>query len=612
MGKTFKIILVLILGNLSISYVSAQGALCSDIEPFCAGDERLTFPNSNYTNSNQISGEEGPNYGCLEEQPYPAWFFLQIEEGGDLTFNISQYENSNNTGAPLDVDFVVWGPFQRDEEYCSGSSLSEEKIVDCSYLPDAIETMSIPGAQPNEIYVVVITNFEQVPGFISLQQTNSGGGSTDCSILELDLGDRISVCDEDQYVIDGTTTEAGKYEWFRFNDTSSEYEQIQGEDGPTLTVTETGNYKLIVTDLVEDKSEEDDVTITFYDSPLIGQVSDLAVCQEDGESIDLTQNSSELTAPNDPAGNYQVNYYESTQDLEEGVSISQPRSYPFEDGKTIYAEVVDLDSGCISLSQSFQLGKFAFPDYSLPEFTVFCVDANSNLLNPVRVGGDLGENFTYIWRDGSDVLSTEPVVILDQLPENAEISVLINHPDSGCELEFTTMVVPVSRPENVAVDISGSDFGDGYTVTATPENFIGEGFASFEYRLDGGSWRDSNIFKEVPPGNHVISVREINGCGSASSENFFLVGYPRFFTPNSDGYNDNWNLITDANISIKRLYVFDRYGKLITRLDPSNKGWDGTYNGTDLPADDYWFRVEFVDEKTGEYQEYMSNFTLMR
>ena len=592
--------------------VNAQGSLCSEIEPFCAGEERLTFSNSNLTNSTQINGEPGPNYGCLLKQPYPAWFFLQIKDPGNLNFRISQSENADGSGAPLDVDFVVWGPFERGDEYCNASSLNEDKIKDCSYLDDAVEIMNIPNAQANEIYVVVITNFQRLPGFISLEQTSSQG-STDCSILDLDLGDKISVCDKTEYVIDGTTEEAGKYEWFIFNEISSEYDVIPGEEGPTLTVNTSGNYKLIVTDNIENKTEEDDVTVTFYDSPEIGAVTNFPVCAEDVEFVDLTEISADLLAPNNGSGrDYEVFFFASEEDVANGNRIQDEQSFPFEEDKIIYAEVMDMKSGCRSQTEDFQIKTFGFADFSLPENTIFCVDDNMNVLNAVRLGEDLGDGYFYEWRDGEDIISTSPVIELEQLPASSQISVTIDNPESGCELKFVTNPAVVSAPETVVVDISGSDFGDGYTVEAIPENFLGEEYAIFVYRLDDGAWQDSNIFTEVAPGSHIVSVRELNGCGAASSESFFLVGYPRFFTPNSDGYNDNWNLITDRNISIKNLYVFDRYGKLITRLSPSNKGWDGTYNGNDLPADDYWFRVEFIDEKTGEYREYMSNFTLMR
>ena len=613
MRKVFKIILILIFGIFSNNYISAQGALCSDIEPFCAGDQRLTFPNSNENNSNQITGESGPDYGCLDEQPYPAWFFLQVENAGSLRFRISQTTNSNGTGIPLDVDFVVWGPFERGDEYCSGASLSSDKIVDCSYLPDAVETMTIPQAQANDIYVVVITNFDLFPGFISLEQVNEGGGSTDCSILDLDLGDTISVCDEAEYTLDGTTADASKYEWFVYNDSNSQFEAIPGEDGPTLTVFSTGRYKLVVTDEIEGKTEEDDVLVTFYNSPKIGEVSSLAVCDPNAEFIDLTENFEDLILPNNgDSSDYRVLYYETLEDVANQEPINQPQSFPFKDDKTIFAEVVDLASGCKSEIEEFELTIFDFPEFDIPEISIFCVDKDMQLLRPVNLGQDLGEGYFYSWRDGNTIISENPKVQFNQLPESSQITVTINHPESGCEIEFISTVAPISVPENVLVEVSGSDFGDGYTVTAGLEAFLGEEYASFVYRLDNGNWQDSNSFTEVPPGNHTVSVRELNGCGSATSESFFLVGYPRFFTPNSDGYNDNWNLITDSNISIKKLFVFDRYGKLITKIDPANKGWDGTYNGSDLPSDDYWFRVEFIDEKTGKYQEYMANFTLMR
>jgi len=613
MRYIFKFLLFLLVSWGSIISINAQGARCDNIEPFCAGEERLTFPNSNSTNSNVVSGEIGPDYGCLVEQPYPAWFFLQVETAGDLEFKISQYQNENGTGAALDVDFVVWGPFDRGEEYCNGLSLNSERIVDCSYLPDAVETMSIPDAQVNKIYVVVITNFESTPGFISLQQTNTGNGSTDCSILGLGLGDFIKVCDENQYTFDAGVEGDLRYEWFLFNDETSEYEIIPGENERTLTVEESGDYKLVVTDIVEKKIETDEVTIEFYDSPPISSIEMLSACQNNTESIDLTIISSDLIGSDSNSGRYEVLFYDSQQNIEEESPIEFPESYPFEIDKILYARVRDRLSDCVSEPEEFKLGIFDFPEYTLPETTIFCVDQNNKLLQSRSLGLDLGSDYEYEWYDGDQLISTSAIVTFTEDPPQSDLRVVVSHKESKCELAFTTNAVPVSKPAILSIEISGSDFGDGYTVTANPEDFIGEDFAEFEYRLDNGSWQERNTFSEVPPGSHVITAREINGCGKITSESFFLVGYPRFFSPNSDGYNDTWKLITDNFITIKKLYIFDRYGKIIRELDPNlEKGWDGTFNGTPLPADDYWFRIEFVDEKTGDHREYMANFTLIR
>ncbi|WP_394908110.1 T9SS type B sorting domain-containing protein, partial [uncultured Mesonia sp.] len=77
--------------------------------------------------------------------------------------------------------------------------------------------------------------------------------------------------------------------------------------------------------------------------------------------------------------------------------------------------------------------------------------------------------------------------------------------------------------------------------------------------------------------------RDKNGCGTTVREIAF-IDYPKFFTPNEDGYNDTWNIIGlgEANIGAK-IFIFDRYGKLLKQLSPSGPGWDGTFNGKPMP-----------------------------
>ena len=613
----YQIILILFLLVFSIDSVKAQGALCEVADPFCAGNSELVFPNSNPKNSRQITAEPGPNYTACDpafDPRYPSWFFLQIENSGNLNFTIAQNTKRDFSGSYLDVDFIVWGPFSRGEDYCSSADLNSGNMVDCSFLPDSVERMSIPNAQADDLYVVLITNYESEVGYISLKQNNANtGGSTDCTILSLDLGDEIAVCEEEEYILDGTTNDAGKYEWYVFNENTSQYEIIQGEEDPTILITSSGKYKLVVTDLIEGKTEEDEVIVTFYDEPKIGEVEELFSCSSDTEFIDLTEISQDLIAPNGGVpGDYNAIFYETQEDVESLQPISQPQAFSFEDGATLYAQVEDVESGCFSQVESFNLRAFNFANYQLEEFTVFCVDNSNALLSPVSVGFDLGPEYSYEWYVGNSFKSTNPIIVFNTLPEE-EIRVKVIHSVSGCENEFISDPVAVSGPGNVDISISGSDFGDGYTVKAIPKDVTGEEFTDFEYRLDNGNWQEVDSFNKVAPGNHTVAIRDVNGCGEITSASFFLVGYPRFFSPNSDGYNDTWDLLTDANITIKKLFVFDRYGKLLRQLDPlSGKGWDGTYNGKLLPADDYWFRVEFVDEKTGEYQEYMSNFTLLR
>jgi len=55
-----------------------------------------------------------PNYGCLQSQPCPAWFYMQDGIPGDIIISISQTGPTGNH----DVDFICWGPFQTLTDGC--------------------------------------------------------------------------------------------------------------------------------------------------------------------------------------------------------------------------------------------------------------------------------------------------------------------------------------------------------------------------------------------------------------------------------------------------------------------------------------------------------------
>ncbi|MFN4198131.1 MAG: T9SS type B sorting domain-containing protein, partial [Flavobacterium sp.] len=88
------------------------------------------------------------------------------------------------------------------------------------------------------------------------------------------------------------------------------------------------------------------------------------------------------------------------------------------------------------------------------------------------------------------------------------------------------------------------------------------------------------------------------------------INYPPFFTPNQDGYNDTWNIIGGDQLVNAKIYIFDRYGKLLKQISPNGEGWDGTYNGRPLPSTDYWFTINY--EENGTPKEFKAHFSLKR
>jgi gliding motility-associated-like protein len=74
-----------------------------------------------------------------------------------------------------------------------------------------------------------------------------------------------------------------------------------------------------------------------------------------------------------------------------------------------------------------------------------------------------------------------------------------------------------------------------------------------------------------------------------------LLNYPHYFTPNGDGIHDYWYIKHSENEPQFQVYIYDRYGKLITGFPSGSVGWDGTLNGRQLFSDDYWFVVQRED-----------------
>tara|TARA_R110000868_G_scaffold51116_9_gene162412 strand:- start:4542 stop:6875 length:2334 start_codon:yes stop_codon:yes gene_type:complete len=123
------------------------------------------------------------------------------------------------------------------------------------------------------------------------------------------------------------------------------------------------------------------------------------------------------------------------------------------------------------------------------------------------------------------------------------------------------------------------------------------GIGNYEFSLDGSYYQDNPIFNGIAAGDYLAYARDKNGCGLSNPFPLYVLDYPRYFTPNGDGFNDLWTIKNLDLLSKSTLTIFDRYGKLLKELSSNSLGWNGTFNGYQLPADDYWFHLTFTDGK---------------
>ena len=245
---------------------------CSDASAFC-GDTGLV-----YTNSVGVPSYGG--IGCLFTTPNPSWYFMQVSQSGNLTFQISQTNSA--TGGGIDVDYIIWGPFTPAEfatscndlyDFPDGNTTIPNNIASCSYSAAAIENFTINNAQLNDIYIVLITNFSNQPGTVTFTQTNlngTGAGATNCDIVcSTSLGPDQTLC-ADSYQIVSSNTTADAYEWF-FNGVV-----IPGETTSTLTVYQSGTYKVRITCGIN--NIEDEIVVTLNETIVPSFATPGSVC----------------------------------------------------------------------------------------------------------------------------------------------------------------------------------------------------------------------------------------------------------------------------------------------------------------------------------------------
>ena len=283
---------------------------------------------------------------------------------------------------------------------------------------------------------------------------------------------------------------------------------------------------------------------------------DKSICENDPISaLSLTTLSSES-----------VNWYSAAT----GGSLLQSNSVAFTptNAGIFYAESYTLNT-CVSTNRTaVQLTLNPIPAIIQNETAILC-ETKSVLL-------DAGiNNVTYNW---STTETSKSISVSN--PGTYTVSVTSTN---GCT-NLKTIVVT----ENLIPIITDVVINERQVTIIT--SFSGD----FEYSLDGINYQNYNVFENTIGGVKKAYVREKNNCGKAIF-NFTLIVFPKFFTPNGDTFNDYFSMEGFQSITNTTISIFDRYGKLITYLNPKNPFWDGTLHGNPIPASDYWYNAILQD-----------------
>jgi len=306
------------------------------------------------------------------------------------------------------------------------------------------------------------------------------------------------------------------------------------------------------------------VTATIKPVPVIGFTTPNPVCQNTNTILQASTTIGIL------------NWYDSNTSLTPiftGTTFTTPNLST----STIYY-IEAINNGCLS-------NRLAIPVQVVPaptvvdETVIFC--ENTSLTLQSGISGS-----SYLWSTGA---TTQNCAV----GSAGTYSVVITTP-LNCNLTKNFTVIENTAPEITFIKVDG----------LTAEISI-TGTGIYEYSVDNIHFQSAPIFNFIVGGVYTCYVKEIGTNCGYDYEDFVVIDYPKFFTPNADGFNDYWKINGMHLFPDARIAIFDRYGQLITVLTTKNPHWDGRLNGESVSSSDYWF-VANLGNNTSEVKGHFS------
>ena len=206
--------------------------------------------------------------------------------------------------------------------------------------------------------------------------------------------------------------------------------------------------------------------------------------------------------------------------------------------------------------------------------------------SPITISANISEAqlsaYEFLWLTGEE---TTPEI---QVNEPGSYEVAITDVNTGCT-NFRTIDIINSGLAEIDLEIEEFVEVENRVTAIISEESLG----NYEFSLiPNGPFRDDNVFENLSPGIYDMYVRDKNGCG-ISQKRFGILGTMNFFTPNGDGINDVWTFkgVFNNKQALAKVFIFDRYGKLVESFIGLDKFWDGTYKNRPMPPQDYWYKI---------------------
>ncbi|CAM1333696.1 choice-of-anchor L domain-containing protein [Tenacibaculum aestuariivivum] len=317
--------------------------------------------------------------------------------------------------------------------------------------------------------------------------------------------------------------------------------------------------------------------------------------------------------------NYTISFHESLAGAKSGNTPINKNTYEnTTNNQTIFVRVLNTKTSCVNTNLTFQIKINPLPDFMVDTPIIVCLNNPQTKLESINPNA----TYSYEWTLKGDpkILGTDAFYNIQKGGTYIITATMLD--GTGCkrskEIIVNESINPTLNTDDVViVDDTNNNGLDSYAIKIITEN-KNLGIGNYQFLLideDGNqtSFQDEPLFENITGGIYTIVVNDKNGCLPDAILDVSVIEYPKFFTPNGDGYNDTWK-IKGANSSFypsSNITIVNRYGKTVAIIPIDNQNWNGSYKGKTLPSNDYWFKITLIDRK-GKVHQHQGHFSLLR
>lgn len=345
---------------------------------------------------------------------------------------------------------------------------------------------------------------------------------------------------------------------------------VSATNSTSVIADQTGTYTLTVNNAGCEATESINVVVfPNPTAPVISPAGPVEICE--GLFVTLTSNYTE-------GNTWSLNNLNSNS-----INITSAGSYTvtYTDG-----------NGCSATSAPVVASLKPNPPPVITGDSLVCANVDVNVTLTASAGF-----VNYQWVDGP---ATQAYTVT-----SAGTYTVIGTNANGCQAQssFTVSVNPA-----IDLTISSPVYFDNFNITVN-----GGSDGSIDLTVTGGtptytySWVDNALVttedrNNLPAGTYTVFVTDSKGCVDSISIKLIqpdVLKLPNGYTPNGDGFNDNFVISGIQGYPDNSFVVYNRWGNVVYTAKGYANQWSGQNNdGTNLPDGTYFIVLEIPGKDT--------------